>query len=125
MLLPENIRRVPKVDLHVHIEGTITPDLVKRIAHRNKIDVPPHLISGKSQSFQWKDEGTAKDSLRGFLQAYDDATKVMRTAQDYVDVIYDYLKRSAEEGCIYAEVGISADHGAMVGLSYPQLLEAI
>ena len=125
MLLPDNIRRVPKVDLHVHIEGTITPDLVKRIAHRNKIDVPPELISGKSQSFQWKGEDTAKGSLRGFLQAYDDATKVMRTAQDYVDLIYDYLKRSSDEGCIYAEIFISADHGAMVGLSYPQLLDAI
>ena len=125
MLLPDNIRRVPKVDLHVHIEGTITPELVKRIAHRNKIEVPAELISGKSQSFQWKDEDTAKGSLRGFLQAYDDATKVMRTAQDYVDVIYDYLKRSSDEGCIYAEVFISADHGAMVGLKYPQLLEAI
>lgn len=125
MLLPDNIRRVPKVDLHVHIEGTITPDLVKRIAHRNKVDVPADLISGKSQSFQWKGENTAKGSLRGFLAAYDHATSVMRKAQDYVDVIYDYLKRSSDEGCIYAEVGISADHGAMVGLTYPQLLDAI
>jgi adenosine deaminase len=125
MLLPDNIRRVPKVDLHVHIEGTITPDLVKRIAHRNKVTVPAELLSGKSQSFHWKGEATAKGSLRGFLAAYDQATSVMRKAQDYVDVIYDYLKRSSDEGCIYAEVVISADHGAMVGLTYPQLLDAI
>ena len=43
MLLPDHIRRVPKVDLHVHLEGTITPDLVKRIAHRNKITLPESL----------------------------------------------------------------------------------
>jgi adenosine deaminase len=49
----------------------------------------------------------------------------MRGAQDYTDVTYDYLKRSADEGCIYAEITISADHGTMVGLTYPQMLDAI
>ena len=125
MLLPEAIRRVPKVDLHVHLEGTITPDLVKRIAHRNKITLPESLLKREGQTFQWKEDPTPLGSLRAFLQAYDDATGVLRTAQDYIDVTYDYLKRSADEGCIYSEIMISADHASMVGLSWPEFLDAV
>ncbi len=126
MRLPEHIRRVPKADLHVHLEGTITPDLVKRIAHRNKIKLPDELLKREGQTFQWKEDPTPLGSLRGFLQAYDDATKVLRGAQDYTDLTYDYLKRSAEEeNCIYAEIMVSADHGAMAKLSWPDMLAAI
>lgn len=115
--------QVPKVDLHVHLEGTITPAMVLRLAERNKTPVPAGLIKGKR--FNWTGDGTAAGNLNAFLKAYDAATSVMKTAADYTDITYDYLKRSAEEGCIYAEVGISADHGAMVGLTYPEMLDAI
>lgn len=125
MLLPDHIRKIPKVDLHVHLEGTITPDLVKRIAHRNKIKLPDDLLRREGQTFQWKEDSTPLGSLRAFLKAYDDATSVLRGAQDYIDLTYDYLKRSAEEGCIYAEIMISADHGAMAKLSYPEMIAAI
>lgn len=114
---------VPKADLHVHLEGTISPAMVLHIAERNKAAVPPQLI--KDDRFYWPDDGTGAGNLKGFVQAYDDATSVMKCAQDYADITYDYLRRSADEGCIYAEIGISADHGAMVGLTYPQMLDAI
>jgi adenosine deaminase len=118
--MPKNI---PKVDLHVHLEGTITPAMVARLAERNKVSVPPDLIKGRK--FNWNGDGTAAGNLKAFLWAYDEATSVMKTAVDYTDIIYDYLKRSADEGCIYAEITISADHGKMVGLTYPEMLSAI
>lgn len=114
---------VPKADLHVHLEGTITPTMVRRLAERNKLAVPPDLIEG--DHIRWQGDGTAGGNLVSFLHAYDRATGVMKTAADYTDITYDYLKRSAAEGCIYAELTISADHGAMVGLTYPQMLDAI
>lgn len=112
-----------KADMHVHLEGTISPAMVMKLAERNKLTVPPKLIvDGR---FSWDGDGTAAGELLGFVHAYDAATSVMKSAADYTDITYDYLKRSADEGCIYAEVGISADHGAMVGLTYPEMLAAI
>jgi adenosine deaminase len=123
--LSEQIRLLPKVDLHVHLEGTITPDMAKKMAARNGVTPKPSLMNARGDSFQWESDGTGAGSLKGFIQAYDDAAAVMKQARDYTDITYDYLKRAAEEGCIYAEIGISADHGAMVGLTYPEMLEAI
>jgi adenosine deaminase len=117
------VTNIPKADMHVHLEGTITPEMVQRLAARNKVTVPEGLI--KDGRYSWQGDGTARGDLIAFVHAYDLATSVMKTAADYTDITYDYLKRSADEGCIYAEVGISADHGAMVGLTYPQMLEAI
>jgi adenosine deaminase len=122
-MLPEALRRIPKADLHVHLEGTITPELAGRIARRNGIDLPSELMDG--DHYRWAEDGTPQGSLLGFLKAYDQATSVLKNAEDYVDVTYDYLRRSAGEGCIYAEIMISADHGAMVGLTYPQFVEAV
>ncbi len=115
--------RVSKVDLHVHLEGTITPAMVVRLAARNKIVVPDDLM--KDGHFNWRADGAAAGNLMAFLRAYDHATSVMKCAADYTDITYDYLKRSADEGCIYAEITISADHGAMAGLAYPEMLAAI
>jgi adenosine deaminase len=114
---------IPKADMHVHLEGTITPAMVEKLAQRNSIPVPNGLI--KDGKFVFKGDGTARGDLIAFVHAYDVATSVMKTAQDYTDITYDYLTRAAAEGCIYAEITISADHGAMAGLTYPQMLEAI
>lgn len=109
--------------MHVHLEGTITPEMVELLAKRNGIPVPEGLI--KDGKYAWKGDGTARGDLIAFVTAYDVATSVMKTAQDYTDITYDYLKRAAAEGCIYSEITISADHGAMVGLTYLQMLAAI
>lgn len=97
--------------------------MVQKLSAKNNIPVPDGLI--KDGIFIWPDDGTAAGNLTGFVNAYDLATSVMKTADDYSDITYDYLKRSADEGCIYAEISISGDHGAMVGLTYPEMMDAI
>ncbi len=116
---------LPKVDLHVHLEGTLTPRMVRHLSEKNSIPVKDGLISADDESYCWHDDGTAQGGLIAFVNAYDDACAVMKTAQDYTDITYDYLMRAAHEGCIYAELTISADHGAHLGLSYLQMVDAI
>ncbi len=118
-----SLASLPKVDLHVHLEGTILPARAIELAQRNNVTLPDGLI--KDGEYAWDGDGTAASELVGFLGAYTAATAVLKTAQDYTDITYDYLKGVAAEGCIYAEVTISADHGAMAGLSYQQMVEAI
>lgn len=117
--------QLPKADLHVHLEGTITPQMVQKLSEKNGIPVKPGLMREDLSGYSWHDDGTAQGCLIAFVNAYDDACAVMKTAQDYTDITYDYLARAASEGCIYSELTISADHGAHLGLSYLEMVEAI
>lgn len=119
------IAKLPKADLHVHLEGTITPHMVRRLSEKNGVPIPAGLMNAAGDGYVWKEDGTARECLISFVNAYDDACAVMTTADDYTDITYDYLIRVASEGCIYAEIGISADHGESMGLTYTQMVEAI
>lgn len=125
MLFGDSLRKLPKVDLHVHLEGTITPEMAKKIASRNKVTPSPQLMDSSGEHFRWSSAGDARHNLIAFLKAYDDATSVMKRREDYSDITYDYLHRAAQEGCVYVEFFISADHGAMVGLDYKEMIGAI
>jgi adenosine deaminase len=100
---------IPKAELHVHLEGTAPPALVRRIADRNGIPVPEGVFKSDAE-FEWSD-------FLHFLRTYDLAASVIRTQEDYRDVTYEYLSSCAGEGAIYVELIASPDHAAAVGLS--------
>ncbi len=100
---------VPKAELHVHLEGTAPPALVRRLAERNRLPIPPGTF-GADDEFEWTD-------FLHFLRTYDLAASVMRTPEDYRDVTFEYLSTCAREGALYVEVIASPDHAAAVGLS--------
>jgi adenosine deaminase len=108
---------VPKAELHVHLEGTATPELVRLLAARHGMNLPPELFTTAGH-FAWTD-------FLHFLKVYDAAASVIRTAGDYRDVTYDYLRRCADEGAVYVEVMSSPDHAALAGLSFDGHLEGI
>jgi adenosine deaminase len=107
---------VPLAELHVHLEGTVTPALVRRLAARNGMDIPPGTIDG--DRFLWRD-------FLDFLQTYDRAASVVRTAQDYRDVTCEYLTACAAEGAVYIELTASPDHAAEAGLPYSDMVAGI
>jgi hypothetical protein len=73
----------PKAELHVHLEGTAPPELVRRIARRNNLNVPDGTI-GVDGRYLW-------DDFLHFLRVYDQAASVIRSAQDYRDITFEYL----------------------------------
>ena len=95
-------------ELHVHLEGTAPPDLIRRLSTRNGIPVPEGVFDGPDR-FKWVD-------FLDFLQTYDRAATVIKTAEDYRDVTYEYLVSCADEGAIYVELLVSPDHAQSVGL---------
>ena len=108
---------VPKAELHVHVEGAAGPDLIRRIAARNGVRVPDRVFD-EDGGFRWRD-------FLDFLETYDAATSVIRTGEDYRDIVYEYLVGCAAEGAIYVELTASADHAAEVGLSDEEHLAAL
>ena len=107
---------LPKVELHVHLEGTIQPALARRLALRNKVAV---------QEFTDESGAYKCDGFDEFLKLYDKIAALMTGAPDYQALICDYLIALAGEGTIYAEIAFSPDHGARCGLAYPEFVEAL
>lgn len=114
-----------KAELHAHLEGTLSPESLIRLARKNKIAVPDGILSEDGQSYIWSDTGSSADILMAFVKTYDRATAVIKTPEDYYDITLDYLKRCAGEGSIYEELTIYADPEPFVGISYGAMLDGI
>ncbi|MBA2517251.1 MAG: adenosine deaminase [Solirubrobacterales bacterium] len=100
---------IAQAELHVHLEGTAPPELMSRIAARNSLALPLGLVSDDG-SYHWRD-------FLHFLQAYDAAASLLRTPEDFRDVVFEYLVGCAREGAIYVELIASPDHAAAAGVS--------
>ena len=100
---------IPKAELHVHLEGTAPPSLVRRLAARNGLTIPQGVFADED-TYRWR-------NFLDFLGTYDLAASVIRTPEDYRDVTYEYLASCAAEGAIYVELIASPDHAGAVGLT--------
>jgi adenosine deaminase len=108
---------VPKAELHVHLEGTATPDLVRRIAQRNGLEVPEGVFAAPDR-FAWRD-------FLDFLNTYNLVCSVIRTGEDYRDITYEYLSACANGGAIYVELTASIDHSRIAGIGDAEHWEGI
>jgi adenosine deaminase len=116
MILQDKDERMPlKAELHCHIEGAAAPELVIRQAEKYGKDVSPFILDG---SFVWND-------FTSFLAAYDFASDLFRTEDDYARLAEHYLTSLAREGAIYSEVFTSPDHAARAGLSPQAYTDAL
>ena len=88
---------------------------MERLARKYKLDLN-HII--KDGRYLWSD-------FTSFLNAYDGASSVFRSPEDYRLLAYDYYSRLADQGAIYGEVFASSDHAALMGIGYNDLVNAI
>jgi adenosine deaminase len=89
--------RIPKAELHLHIEGSLEPELLFDLAARNKIDLPFATVEELRQAYNFSD-------LQSFLDIYYQGAEVLRTEQDFYDLMYAYLERAAADNVRRAEV---------------------
>lgn len=104
-----------KAELHCHIEGAASPELVLRQASKYGADASPFIEDG---SFVWHD-------FTSFLAAYDFASDLFRSEEDYARLSEHYLSGLARDGAIYAEFFISPDHAVKAGLSPKAYADAL
>jgi len=109
---------LPKAELHVHLEGTITPSLVRKFIKRNKLSQIENNLFNQDDTYRYH-------SFLNFLQTYDLVAETMLTPQDYYDTVYEYLNHSSKSGVVYTEIMASPEHAARNGLSYQDHLMAI
>lgn len=91
------IAGLPTCELHVHLEGTLGPELKLELAARNGIELREKTIADVEATYQF-------DSLASFLAVYYPAMDVLVTADDFRDLALAYLRKAASQGIRHAEM---------------------
>jgi adenosine deaminase len=95
--LPELLRAMPKAELHIHIEGSLEPELIFALARRNGIQLPYASVDDLRRAY-------AFTNLQSFLDIYYAGASVLITEQDFYDMTRAYLLRAAQDNVIHTEI---------------------
>jgi adenosine deaminase len=90
-------RRLPKAELHLHIEGTLEPELMFELAGRNDVRLPYASVDDVRRAYVFSD-------LQSFLDIYYAGCRVLLKEQDFYDLTWAYLERAAAQGVRHAEI---------------------
>jgi adenine deaminase len=96
-MLPSLMARAPKAELHIHIEGSLEPELIFALAQRNSISLPYASVDALRQAYAFKD-------LQSFLDIYYAGASVLRTEEDFFDMAMAYFARAAADDVVHAEL---------------------
>ncbi|MFO1325787.1 MAG: adenosine deaminase [Rubrivivax sp.] len=95
--LPALLRRMPKAELHLHIEGSLEPELIFRLAERNGVRLPYASVDALRAAY-------AFTSLQSFLDIYYAGASVLLKEQDFFDMAWAYFERAAADNVVHAEL---------------------
>lgn len=91
------ITGLPKAELHLHIEGTLEPEMMFALAHRNKVDIPFRSVEEVQSAYNFS-------NLQDFLDIYYAGANVLLQEEDFRDLAIAYFDRAAQDGVTHAEI---------------------
>jgi adenosine deaminase len=109
------VRGLPKAELHLHLEGTLEPELKFRLARRNGIELPEKTVDEVKQTYRFHD-------LTSFLRVYYPAMRVLQRPEDFHDLAFDYLRRAHAQGVRHAELFFDPQAHTGRGIPFPTVI---
>jgi adenosine deaminase len=95
--LPQLLRRMPKAELHIHIEGSLEPELIFEMSQRNGVAIPYKSVDELRRAY-------AFTNLQSFLDIYYAGASVLLKEQDFFDMAWAYLQRAKADNVVHAEL---------------------
>jgi adenosine deaminase len=95
--MEEFIRKLPKAELHIHIEGTLEPLMMFDLAGRNGYELPYPDVASVAAAYRFR-------NLQSFLDIYYQGAAVLQTPQDFYELITAYFERAVADGVRHAEI---------------------
>ncbi len=112
------IKTLPKAELHLHIEGTLEPELIFEMAKRNNIALPYASVDDLSKAYRF-------NNLQEFLDLYYAGASVLITEQDFYDMTHAYLVRAHADGVVHTEIFFDPQTHTSRGIPFKTVLTGI
>lgn len=110
------IQKLPKAELHLHIEGSLEPELMLKLAKRNQIKLPFDGVDELRAAYDFT-------NLQSFLDIYYRCADVLREEEDFFDLAMDYFQRCAKENIRHTEIFFDPQTHTQRGISFQTVME--
>jgi len=114
----EFIKKLPKAELHLHIEGSLEPELMLKLAKKNKIKIPYKNIDEIKNAYNFH-------NLQSFLDIYYQSAKVLINEQDFFDLTWAYMLKSKENNIVHTEIFFDPQTHTDRGIKFDQVINGI
>ncbi|WP_018877606.1 adenosine deaminase [Thioalkalivibrio sp. ALE28] len=116
--MQDAIATLPKVELHLHIEGTLEPELMFALAERNGVELPYASVEDVRAAYQFHD-------LQSFLDIYYAGARVLLTEQDFYDLTWAYLERCQADHVRHTEIFFDPQTHTERGVAFATVIDGI
>ncbi len=116
--LPLLLRRMPKAELHLHIEGSLEPELIFALAQRNGVELAYPSVAALREAYAFTD-------LQSFLDIYYAGASVLLKAQDFEDMAMAYFAKAAAEHVRHAEIFFDPQTHTERGVSFETVISGL
>lgn len=116
--MTEFIQKLPKAELHLHLEGTLEPELMFMLAQRNQVVIPFRSVEEVKEAYQFS-------NLQEFLDIYYQGCNVLRRKQDFYDLCYTYLQKLHSQNTVYVEMMFDPQAHTQRGIALDVVVEGI
>jgi adenosine deaminase len=114
----EYIRGLPKAELHLHIEGTLEPELAFRLAKKHGVALPHRSVEELRRAYQFS-------NLQSFLDVYYLGAEVLRDSEDFYELTAAYLRKAREQGVVHVEIFFDPQTHTARGVSFEAISSGI
>lgn len=116
--LPDILRRMPKAELHIHIEGSLEPELIFALAERNRVRLPYPTMGELRAAYAFRD-------LQSFLDIYYAGASVLKREEDFFEMAWAYLKRARGENVLHAEIFFDPQTHTARGIPFATVINGL
>ncbi|MEA3548176.1 MAG: adenosine deaminase [Thermodesulfobacteriota bacterium] len=112
------LNKLPKVELHLHLEGSLEPELMFELAQRNNIELPFETVEQVHQAYKFS-------NLQDFLDIYYQGADVLQVEQDFYDLTWAYLKKCHQQNVVHVEPFFDPQTHTDRGVSFETVINGI
>ena len=118
MSILEFIKKSPKAELHMHIEGSLEPEQMFALAKRNNIEIPFKSVEDVKKAYNFS-------NLESFLKIYYEAAKVLINEQDFFDLTWAYVLKCKEDNIVHTEIFFDPQTHTDRGINFDVVINGI
>ena len=112
------IQKLPKAELHLHIEGSLEPELMFRLARKNNVEIPYDSVEDVRAAYNF-------NNLQSFLDIYYAGANVLLTQDDFYDLTWEYILKCVEDNVIHTEIFFDPQTHTERGVAFEAIITGI